>query len=137
MEVIVTTESQLAAIVQKAIRDEYSDVIQKVIRDELSSVIKGTKDAVKQTFDMDEAAQYLKLSKSHLWKLTAVGKIPCSKIFGRLKFDKRELDAWMEGQGSRRGDSSSVVLSLAKSANRKLRGSTKIVKNCSIMSCKS
>ena len=127
--IIVTTESQLATIFENVLDRFLNRPAPEPSMPKHTSYWSGA-----DTFDMNEAAQYMKLSKSHLWKLTAVGKIPCSKVFGRLKFDKKELDAWLEGQGSRRGDSSSVTLSLAKSANRKLRGSAKIVKICDTMS---
>ena len=121
---IIATESQLEAIIERALDRFLNRFEPEPHTPKRTSYWSGA-----DTFDMDEAAQYLKLSKSHLWKLTAAGKIPCSKIFGRLKFDQNELDAWIEGQGSKRGDNSSVALTLAKNANRKMRRSVKSINN--------
>jgi excisionase family DNA binding protein len=44
----------------------------------------------------EEAAEYLGLSKSHLYKLTCSNKIPHYKPSGkRVYFAKSELDAWL------------------------------------------
>ncbi len=44
----------------------------------------------------DEAARYLDVSKSHLYKLTSANKIPHYKPQGkRLYFAKGELNTWL------------------------------------------
>ena len=44
----------------------------------------------------DAAAEYLGISKSHLYKLTSQGKIPHYKPYGRkIYFDKVSLDQWV------------------------------------------
>jgi excisionase family DNA binding protein len=48
-----------------------------------------------QLLTLEEAAAYLRLSRSHLYKLTSSGKIAFSKPNGKvLYFTKRDLDAW-------------------------------------------
>ncbi|SMO83615.1 helix-turn-helix domain-containing protein [Gracilimonas mengyeensis] len=50
----------------------------------------------KTVLNFDETAVYTGLSKSHLYKLTSTGGIPCYKPTGKkLYFDKEELDEWM------------------------------------------
>ena len=50
----------------------------------------------KKVLSFDEASIYTGLSKSHLYKLTSTGGIPCYKPTGKkLYFDKEELDNWM------------------------------------------
>jgi excisionase family DNA binding protein len=50
----------------------------------------------KAVFDFDELAHYTGLSKSHLYKLTSTGGIPCYKPTGkRIYFDKAEIDSWL------------------------------------------
>lgn len=50
----------------------------------------------KTVLNFDEAAEYTGLSKSHLYKLTSTGRIPCYKPTGkRLYFGKTELDSWL------------------------------------------
>ncbi|MEO8513455.1 MAG: helix-turn-helix domain-containing protein [Ignavibacteria bacterium] len=44
----------------------------------------------------NEAAAYLGISKSHLYKLTSGGKIPIFKPFGKkIYFDKISIDKWV------------------------------------------
>ena len=44
----------------------------------------------------EEAAEYLDVSKSHLYKLTSAGEIPHFKPRGkRLYFKREDLNAWM------------------------------------------
>lgn len=50
----------------------------------------------KTVLNFDEASVYTGLSKSHLYKLTSTGGIPCYKPTGKkLYFNKEELDNWM------------------------------------------
>jgi excisionase family DNA binding protein len=42
-----------------------------------------------------EAAEYLRVGTSRIYKLTAAGEIPHSKQDGRLYFDRDEVDAWV------------------------------------------
>lgn len=50
----------------------------------------------KTVLSFDEAAEYTGLSKSHLYKLTSTGGVPCYKPTGkRLYFSKSELDSWL------------------------------------------
>lgn len=45
---------------------------------------------------LEEAATYLNVSKSYLYKLTSTNRIPFYKPSGKLVFfDKRELDQWI------------------------------------------
>lgn len=45
---------------------------------------------------LEEAATYLHVSKSYLYKLTSTNRIPYYKPSGKLVFfDKRELDQWI------------------------------------------
>ena len=50
----------------------------------------------KTVLTFDEASDYTGLSKSHLYKLTSTGGVPCYKPTGkRLYFSKSELDNWL------------------------------------------
>ena len=44
---------------------------------------------------MDELAEYLKISKSTLYKLAVDGKLPGQKIGKRWRFHKDAIDAWV------------------------------------------
>ena len=50
----------------------------------------------KTVLNFDELAVYTGLSKSHLYKLTSTGGIPCYKPQGKHIFaDKAEIDRWL------------------------------------------
>ena len=51
---------------------------------------------LKQVLNFAEAAKYLELSHSHLYKLTSGGNIPFYKPNGKkLYFNRAELDEWL------------------------------------------
>jgi excisionase family DNA binding protein len=47
---------------------------------------------------LDELAEYLKLSKSNIYRMTQKGEVPASKIGSRWRFDRDEIYAWMKNQ---------------------------------------
>ena len=50
----------------------------------------------KEVLNFNEAAEYLDVSHSHLYKLTSSGTIPAYKPNGKkLYFNRRELDEWL------------------------------------------
>lgn len=50
----------------------------------------------KNVLTFSEAARYTGFSKSYLYKLTHLQKIPCSKPAGKmLFFDRAELEKWL------------------------------------------
>jgi excisionase family DNA binding protein len=50
----------------------------------------------KQLLNTKEAAEFLRISISTLYKWVRQGKIECIKTGGRLKFKKEVLEAWLE-----------------------------------------
>ena len=44
---------------------------------------------------IEEVADYLKLSRSKLYDMAQNGEIPCSKVAGRWRFYRPEVDQWM------------------------------------------
>ena len=50
---------------------------------------------------LDELAEYLKLSRTKLYRMAQKGEIPASKVGSQWRFDREEIDAWMKKQ--RRG----------------------------------
>jgi excisionase family DNA binding protein len=50
----------------------------------------------KEVLNFSEAAVYLEVSHSHLYKLTSSGNIPAYKPNGKkLYFNRKELDTWL------------------------------------------
>ena len=47
---------------------------------------------------LDELAEYLKLSRTKLYRMAQKGEIPASKVGAQWRFDRDEIDAWMKSQ---------------------------------------
>jgi excisionase family DNA binding protein len=47
---------------------------------------------------LDELAEYLKLSRTKLYRMAQKGEIPASKIGAQWRFDREEIDEWMKSQ---------------------------------------
>jgi len=47
-------------------------------------------------FTIDELAQYLKVSKSTLYKLAQNGRVPGQKVGKHWRFRKATIDRWLE-----------------------------------------
>lgn len=45
---------------------------------------------------IDELAEYLKISKSTLYKLATGGKLPGQKVGKRWRFHKEAIDTWVK-----------------------------------------
>ena len=43
-----------------------------------------------------EAAQYLKMGRSTVYKLAQEGKLPTHKVGRQWRFDAKELDTWLK-----------------------------------------
>ncbi len=44
---------------------------------------------------VDEAAEYLRIPKSSLYKLAQEGRIPCQKVGRHWRFHKETIDSWL------------------------------------------
>lgn len=79
--------------------------------------------AQKTVLNFDEVAVYTGLSKSHLYKLTSTGGIPCYKPSGKMiYFEKAEIDIWLL-QGKKKTNAeidreASTIVTLKKKGNR-------------------
>ena len=69
-------------------------ILKKLV--ELETLLNKQEDLLKQVLNLNEAAKYLDISKSHLYKLTSRKEIPFYCPQGkRLYFKKDELDQWL------------------------------------------
>ena len=46
---------------------------------------------------VDEAAEYLRIPKSSLYKLAQEGKVPCQKVGRHWRFPRHAVDEWLQG----------------------------------------
>ena len=73
----------------------------RIIREEVQAVLSGADQQIAGGGDdgflnMDQVADLLKLSKSHLYKLTASNEIPFKKTGKKLLFKKSEVLEWYD-----------------------------------------
>ncbi len=47
---------------------------------------------------LDELAEYLKLSRTKLYRMAQEGEIPASKIGAQWRFNRKEIDDWVSSQ---------------------------------------
>ena len=50
-----------------------------------------------QVITIQEAAQYLRVPLSSLYKLAQRGELPCQKIGRHWRFRREAMDRWLEG----------------------------------------
>lgn len=72
---------------------------EQIILDRLESIEKHLRELSllkKDVLTIIEAAEYLEISQSHLYKLTSTGSIPYYKPNGKkVYFNRPELDKWL------------------------------------------
>lgn len=62
----------------------------------IEKVLNEQKVLKKNVLTFTEAAGYLGISKSNLYKMTSAGKIPCYKPNGKkIYFSREEIDQWI------------------------------------------
>jgi excisionase family DNA binding protein len=72
----------------------------------LSNIEKLLEERKTKPLNLVQAAQYLSISQSHLYKLTSQRKIPSHKPNGKyLYFYKDELDAWVRASSKEKDKS--------------------------------
>ena len=54
------------------------------------------KDQMHDVLTIEQAAQYLQISQSTLYKEAQKGKIPCQKIGRRWRFSRLAIEKWLE-----------------------------------------
>lgn len=69
--------------------------VRQIISEEVSKISHPKQE--KQIFVLDEAAGFLGLSKSTLYRLTSSNDIPFLKRGGRIWFEREQLIAWLKG----------------------------------------
>jgi len=66
------------------------------IKEVANEVVKGTIFCTKTMLTADEAAAYLGVSKSYVYRLTSRNEIPFYKPMGKVcYFDRKELEEWI------------------------------------------
>lgn len=74
----------------------------KKVADLITANIIGTQ---KEVLTSDEAARYLGISKSYLYKLTMRQQIPHYKPMGKMcYFNRKELESWLQSNRIATGD---------------------------------
>jgi excisionase family DNA binding protein len=56
---------------------------------------------ISRAYDVDELAEYLKVSTSTVYKMLRNGHLPFLKIGSGFRFDKHEIDRWIAARESK------------------------------------
>lgn len=75
-------------------KDEFKALIKECLAEVFEPFLKDF-NPQRDLVDLNEISQYLKLSKSQLYKLTSKSEIPYRKFGKRLFFSKKEIDQWI------------------------------------------
>ena len=59
-------------------------------------------EALGDILTIDELANYLRISRSTLYKLAQEGRVPCQKVGRHWRFRKQAIDRWL-GEGGTDG----------------------------------
>lgn len=92
---------------KKTVKTSYTDQeFRQLIREELKAVLTGQDEVIAGDGDegylnMDQVADYLKISKSKIYKHTMDNTIPFKKNGRRLLFKKSELIEWVNKNGNK------------------------------------
>ena len=75
-------------------KEEFKALIKECLEEVFEPFLKDLKPQ-RDLVDLNEISEYLKLSKSQLYKLISRREIPYRKFGKRLFFSKNELDEWI------------------------------------------
>lgn len=82
---------------QIPVSNNNKSVSDKDIRETADLVTANIINTTKEVLTSDEAARYMGISKSYLYKLTMNATIPCYKPMGKMVyFNRKELEAWLQ-----------------------------------------
>jgi excisionase family DNA binding protein len=84
-------------IVYIAEKEELQELIKEAIHDEIETFLKGlNQKTIPERLSLVEAAQFLGVSKSTMYKHTFSKTIPFNKFGNRIFFYTQELDNWLK-----------------------------------------
>ena len=84
-------------IVYIAEKEELQELIKESIHEEIEAFLKGlNQKTIPERLSLVEAAQYLGVSKSYMYKLIHTRAIPFNKFGKRVIFYTKELDEWIK-----------------------------------------
>jgi len=94
--------SESAKILGESLRAELKELLREVIREELAGGANGSahppgRDDDDRLANVHEAAEYLSMSKSWLYK-NSDRLLFAKKVGGALRFDRRAMRRWLESQ---------------------------------------
>ena len=118
-------------IVYIAEKEELQALVKESIHEEIEDFLKGlNQKTIPERLSLVEAAQYLGVSKSYMYKVTHTRMIPFNKFGKRVFFYTKELDDWLKENSPRyksRGEIENEAIDyLSKVASKKLnRGSNR------------
>lgn len=89
-------------IVYIAEKEELQALIKESIHEEIQSFLKGlNQKTIPERMNLTEAAQYLGMTKSGMYKFTHERRIPYHKLGKRVFFYTKDIDEWLKEQSPR------------------------------------
>lgn len=73
-----------------------SVIVREAIRAEIAPLLAGSVGVQQRVYSLADAALYIGMSEEGLRNQVNLRKVPVVRIDGRLRFDKRDLDSWIE-----------------------------------------
>jgi predicted DNA-binding transcriptional regulator AlpA len=108
-KIILTTPDELRAIINEAV---LGVIPKNAAQSEIDTM------SLNDTLDLLVEHGY-QTSRAKMYKLTALGTIPCRTYGKKLVFSRKEVLAWAENQTKPKRDKSELSLTLARSTRRK------------------
>jgi excisionase family DNA binding protein len=115
-------------LIRNITAEEFQELIRESIHDEFQSFLQGlNQKTIQERLSLGEAAQYLGVSKSQMYKLTHTRKIPYYKFGRAALLYTKELDDWLKQNSIRQKTreeieqeaSEYIMLSARKKLNRR------------------
>ena len=110
-------------IVYIAEKEELQELVRESIHQEIEAFMKSlNQKTTPDRLSLAEAGQYLRITKSTMYKLTSSRKIPFYKFGRSVFFNTKELDEWIANQSRQYRTMDDLASEhLAKMAQRKRR----------------
>jgi len=112
-------------IVYIAEKEELQELIKESIHEEIETFLKGlNQKTIPERLSLVEAAQYLGVSKSSMYKFTHTKKIPYYKFGRSVFFYTKEIDDWLRENSIRHKSHDEIekeaIEYLSKAAGKKI-----------------
>jgi excisionase family DNA binding protein len=72
------------------------DLLIEAIAEAVAAKLERMAGAQQRLMDVHDTARYLGMTENAIREKVSAGDLPCIRIDGKLRFDRRELDRWID-----------------------------------------